>query len=75
MLLKRGEKIEPITQVKGLGIIRRRQTSSVKERRKKLDIIICRLSGKGVYLVWRERRQDSRTLEVWLWLRGCHVGM
>lgn len=57
-VLKSGEKREPVTQGKGLGIMRRRQTSSVKERRK-TDTTIGRLLGKGVYLVWWELWQQG----------------
>lgn len=52
-LLKRGEKTEPITQVKGLGITR------------KTDTPIGRLLGRVlVHSVWWERGQERETLEV-----------
>lgn len=39
-VLKRGEKIEPITQVKELGITRRKQTSTVRKRKKNTHLLV-----------------------------------
>lgn len=62
-VLKRGEKIEPITQVKGLGITRRKQTSTVRKR-KKNHTSIGRLLGRMlVHFIWWEWGWESKTLE------------
>jgi len=59
MLLKRGEKTEPITQVKGLGNYQEEANVFCKRKKNQLDITFCRLFGKE----W-EWVQDSQGLAV-----------
>lgn len=47
MLLKRGEKTESISQVKGLGNYQEEAKVFRKRKKNQLDVTFCRLFGKG----------------------------
>lgn len=70
-LLERGEKTEPITQVKGLGLPEGGNLPWRKEKNQTL--VFADFWGGRVHSVWWEWGQKSRTLYTRLWLRGCHI--